>query len=91
MSFNEAESNASFCGDHDFDFDIWSDLERELALYYRIVDSASALFPSRQTVVLSPEGEWILVYQDPGIPNGLGAHAEIVAEDLAAIQAANAD
>ena len=89
MSFNAVDTNADFCSDNEFSYDVWSDLERELALFYRIVDSASALFPSRQTVVLSPQGEWILVYQDPGIPNGLDGHAQVVAEDVAAIQAAN--
>ncbi len=89
MSFNEVDTNADFCNGNDFPYDLWSDLERELALYYNIVDSAMALFPSRQTVVLSPAGEWILVYQDPGIPNGLSGHAQVVAEDIAAIVAAN--
>ena len=74
---------------NDFTYDLWSDLDRELAQYYGIVGSAVALFPSRQTVVLSPQGDWLLIYENPSAPDGLGDHGRVVREDIEAIIAVN--
>jgi peroxiredoxin len=89
VSFDAVSNNASFCDNNEFTYDLWSDLDRELAQYYGIVDSASALFPSRKTVVLSPEGDWLLIYENPSIPDGLSGHGRVVREDIEAIIAAN--
>lgn len=89
VSFDAVSNNASFCDNNEFTYDLWSDLERELAQYYGIVDSASALFPSRKTVLLSPEGDWLLIYENPSIPDGLSGHGRVVREDIEAIIAAN--
>ena len=83
------DNNSSFCDNNEFAYDLWSDLERELALYYGIVSSSSALFPARKTVVLSPEGDWLLIYNEPHIPEGLANHGRIVREDIEAIIGAN--
>jgi len=89
VSFDNIDTNASFCDGNAFTYELWSDLEKELALYYGIVDSAFSLFASRKTVVLSPEGQWLLIYPEPAIPEGLQGHGRVVREDIDAIIAAN--
>ena len=54
--------NAAFIEENSFPYLIWSDLGRDLALYYEAATSASQGMPSRVTAVLDPQGNWILKY-----------------------------
>ncbi len=56
---------------------------KELALYYGAAGAASAFFANRITVILDPEGTWILAY--PKISGSLYKHAQVVLDDLALI------
>ena len=67
-----------------FQYDLWSDQARELALFYGAATSEIQPFALRHTVLLDPEGVWRLTYPLPqNGPGGLYAHAQQVLDDLA--------
>ena len=81
VSFNTPAENAAFKEGQSFPFDLFSDVGKELALYYGAADSVNAFFAKRVTVILDPAGTWILAY--PKISGSLYKHAQVVLDDLA--------
>ena len=81
VSFDSPEANLKFKEGQSFQFDLYSDTKRELALYYGAADSDFALFAKRVTVILNPAGTWILAY--PKVSGSLYKHAQVVLDDLA--------
>lgn len=80
VSFDSPERNATFKANEEFPYPLWSDVQRELALYYGAATSASAPLANRITVLLDADGTWLLTY----VPNafaGLYAHPGQVLED----------
>ena len=71
-----------------FQYDLWSDMDRELAMYYGAASSPTAIFPKRMTVLLDPDGVWRLTYPLPaeGV-GGLYAHAQLILDDLGVLTA----
>ena len=61
-SFDTTMDNYAFITANDFQYPIWSDQARDLALYYEAATSKSQGMPSRVTAVLDPDGNWILKY-----------------------------
>ncbi len=83
VSFDLPQSNATFKADEGFQYDLWSDTNRELALYYGAATSPLAPFPIRMTVLLDPDGVWRVTYPLPGSGvGGLYAHAQLILDDL---------
>ena len=82
VSFDSPSNNKIFHTNEEFQFDLLSDVERELGLYYGAADNANQFFASRVTVILDDKGEWVLHYPSDKI-GPLYAHAQMVLDDLA--------
>jgi peroxiredoxin len=84
-SFDETYENAAFHDDNNFPYPLWSDSNRDLAVYYGAASSVEQKNADRVTVVLDPEGRWILSYEVELF--GFKAHPGEVLSDLQAILA----
>ena len=86
MSFDTPESNNAFKQNESFQFPLWSDVDRELAIHYGAASGSKDLFAARLTVLIDPQGIWRLVYPLPGsVLGGLYAHAQEVLDDMTLI------
>ncbi len=61
-SFDAPEANATFKENNGFQFELWSDADRTLALYYGAASSEAQAMASRVTMVLDEEGGLVLEY-----------------------------
>lgn len=61
-SFDEPAENLEWAQYEGFQYDLWSDLGRELALYYGAATSDTQSSASRKTFVLDAEGTLVLEY-----------------------------
>jgi peroxiredoxin len=82
VSFNKTSSNAQFRKKESFGYPLWSDLDRELGLYYGAAKSKTTFLASRITVVLDPQGTWKLLYPSKVVSKDLYNHGAIVLNDL---------
>ena len=82
MGWNEPSENQSWAEDEDYEYEIWSDDDKTLAVYYGAADSTSDWFPSRVTMLLDANGTLILEYVDSV---NVGTHPAKVLEDCQAI------
>jgi peroxiredoxin Q/BCP len=64
VSFDSPEENQSWALEEGFQFELWSDDDRELALYYGAAASAGALAASRITMLLDDGGAQLLEYTE---------------------------
>ena len=78
MSFDSPEENRAFAEKREFRFELWTDVDRTLALHYGAATASDAKLARRTTVVLDAEGRQLLLY--PGVIN-VGAHPAAVLED----------
>ena len=62
VSFNSNSDNASWASSEGFQFELWTDDDRSLAVYYGAADSTDAWFPNRITRILDANGNMILEY-----------------------------
>lgn len=62
VSFNSNEDNASWAEAEGFQYELWTDDERSLAVYYGAADSVDSWFPNRLTRILDANGNMILEY-----------------------------
>ena len=62
VSFSDVSINDYWVNDQGFQYEIWRDDNRELALYYGAADSADAWFPDRITRLLDSDGSVLLEY-----------------------------
>ena len=65
-SFDQPAENKAFATVNNFQYTLLSDQQRELAIHFGAAADASALFAERDTVVLDPQGRWVLHYDDIG-------------------------
>lgn len=82
MSFDKPAKNAQFKAEDKFEFDLWTDAKRELALAWGAADSPTQLFADRVTVLLDPEGTRILHYN---VVFDIANHPQHVLDDCKAI------
>ena len=85
-SFDLPAENAAFTLANQFQYRLFSDPERAMALHYEAASSPSQWFADRTTVVLDPYGRWVLQY--PSVGN-TKAHPNEVLADMTALVAAN--
>ena len=78
VSFSDPSANEDWAQDESFEFQIWTDSDKDLALYYEAIDSDWAFVPGRITVLLDEEGNLALGYYS-GI--SVGTHPAQVLED----------
>ena len=83
MSFDSPAENAAFKSADKFQYPLWSDLQRELALYYGAAKSKTQGAAYRVTVILDPQGHWVLTY--PNVDLSLLTHCADVLKDMKAI------
>lgn len=84
-SFDTPAKNAKFKQVETFTFELWSDVQRELALYYGAAKSKSQLFASRITVILDPQGTWKYWYPTAAIGFDMYNHPGTVLADMQAL------
>ena len=82
MSFNGPNKNANWVENENFAYEVWSDSNKTLALYYGSVKGKLAPIPGRITVILDAEGKLILEYREG---TSSGNHPQEVLEDCQAI------
>lgn len=70
---------ASWAEDQSFEFELWKDTNKSLAIHYGAATNTGAAFAQRITVVLDEEGQQLLSY-DVGF--GFGTHPAQVLDDL---------
>lgn len=81
MSFNKPEKNREWSEHEGFQFPLWSDDDKALALHYGAVGSKLSPMPGRITVVLDPLAQLVLRYDDVNV----GTHPADVLEDCQAL------
>ena len=81
-SFDQPAENKAFATVNNFPYRLFSDQQRELALHFGAASSASAFFADRDTVVIDPEGRWILRYDNV---NNTKQHPNDVLADMTLI------
>ena len=77
-SFNSTTDNQTFKDEEGFEYELWSDLGRELAIYYDAADSEAQNSADRRTVVLDSQGRQLRSYAPSW---DIGAHPQDVLED----------
>jgi peroxiredoxin len=78
-SFDDPARNQAWAESEGFSFELWSDTDRELALYYGAASSPSAFAASRVTKVIDPDGVLVLEYVS-GL--SVGTHPAAVLDDM---------
>jgi len=77
-SFNSPGTNANWVKNQSFEYEVWNDTNKTLAVYYGSVKSDLALIPGRVTMILDEDGKLILEYREG---TGAGDHPQQVLED----------
>lgn len=77
MGFDEPAENLSWAEAQEYPFELWTDDDKTLALYYGAVESDSAATPSRVTRVLDADGVLVLEYDIVSV----SSHAATVLAD----------
>jgi peroxiredoxin len=78
VSFDLPEKNAAWAEKKGFNFELWSDTDRGMALYYGAASDAEQRMASRETRLLDAEGNLLLEY-DVGL--SIGTHPSDVHAD----------
>ena len=83
MGFGSPATLQSWAEDEGFDYELWQDTNKTLAVHFGAASSTSDWAPSRKTVVLDGDGNHILSY-DVGLFS-ISGHPADVLEDCEAI------
>lgn len=62
MHFQSPEFATSWIDDQDFQYEVWTDDDKDLAVHYGAAADRNAFIPARVTVLLDENGEWLLEY-----------------------------
>ena len=77
VGFGDVDTIADWVEDEGFQYEMWSDTEKTLAMAYGAADSKSAWLPDRITVLLDADGNLLLEYLNVST----GTHPNEVFED----------
>lgn len=77
VSFDSPEKNQAWAEAESFTFDLWTDDDKTLALYYGAASSETQRTADRVTVVLDETGTVVLEYTDVSV----STHPQEVLED----------
>ncbi len=83
VSFDAPAKNKVFKTNEKFQYPLWSDVKRELALAYGAALTPDFPIAMRITVVLDPAGQWVLNYPSVSV----SGHPAKVLADMKAILA----
>ena len=64
VGFGSPESNADWANEQGYQYEVWSDTDKTLAVYYGAANSTSAVFPNRITRLLDSQGHVLLEYDN---------------------------
>lgn len=78
MSFDDTSENAAFASAQGFQYELWSDLQRTLALHFGAATSDTQGSAYRRTFVLDEQGRLCLQYDTVGV----NSHPEDVLDDV---------
>lgn len=81
VSFDDPDTNRAWADREGFGFELWTDDDKTLALYYGAASSPSAGFASRVTKILDASGTLVLEYE----VSSIGTHPAQVLEDCIAL------
>ena len=81
VGFGSPSDNQAWVEEEGFQYEVWSDDDRTLAVYYGAAGSSSDWFPARRTVLLGYDGELLLEYE----VSDFGTHPAKVLEDCQAV------
>jgi len=81
VGFDDPADNQAWSEDEGFGFELWTDVDKTLALTYGAASSASATTPSRVTRVIDADGVLVLGYQ----VSLIGTHPSEVLSDCLAL------
>ena len=81
VSFDSPSRNSAWAEDEGFQFELWTDEDRTLAVTYGAANSTSARFADRVTVLLDADGNQLLEYE----VSSIGTHPADVLEDCEAL------
>lgn len=70
VSFDAPTKNAAWADDEGFAFELWSDLDRELALHYGAASSQTQSTARRITRLLDADGNEVLRYDSVNVATG---------------------
>jgi len=77
VSFDSVADNEAFAVEQGFQYELWSDLDRDLAMHYNAADTVNDAIADRETFVLDENGTLCLMYESVGV----SAHpAEVLAD-----------
>jgi len=82
VSFDTPESNASWAANEGFQFELWTDVDKTLAITYGAATSTDATFPMRTTRLLDSDGAVLLEYVQV---DDINAHPSQVLADCQAL------
>ena len=81
VSFTDPDYNLTWVESEAFQYEIWTDEDKTLALTYGSITTALAPIPGRVTVLLDSDGELLLEYPSVDV----NAHPQEVLEDCQAL------
>jgi peroxiredoxin len=82
VSFDSPSENQAWAEEEDFLFELWSDEDRELALYYGAASTPNAVAAARITMLLDDQGRQLLEYTSA---INVGTHPAQVLADCQAL------
>ncbi len=72
VGFASVEDNQTWYTDKEFQFELWSDSDKTLALYYGAVENTNQGYPSRVTKILDSQGNLLVTYDDANFATNPG-------------------
>lgn len=78
VGFDPPEETQAWAQNEGYTYEIWTDSQKTLALYYGAVDGESAKYPSRVSFLLDAQGQLLLEYVEDV---DFGTHPAEVLED----------
>lgn len=85
VSFDDPEANQAWAEDEGFQYELWTDDSRALALTYGAAATESQPYAQRVTVLLDASGDLVLKYN---VGADIATHPGQVLEDIETLQAA---
>ncbi len=82
VSFDAPDTNQAWAVDEGFQYDLWTDESRALAVHYGAATSTTQRFANRVTKVLDADGALVLEYTSNLV---VGAHPQQVLDDCEAL------
>ena len=67
MSFDPPERTGRWVENQAFQYEVWTDVDRTLALTWAVAEDPEARRPSRNTVVVDAQGRVVLLYRSVSV------------------------